>query len=165
MTATSKDGIPLGFDDLLIKPFTPGDLLQCCEGLWSGKSSGRIKTPQSLAMKPSIAIATFDRMKSSMPLPQLRALYDFALSDAESRIVRLSTATEIGDDISYRREAHALKGSCGMIGAVRLGSLAAVAEDEGLPAATVTELNPIQHFHAEMEQIRHMLESLLPSAS
>jgi CheY-like chemotaxis protein len=165
MTATDKGGPPAGFDDLLVKPFAPRDLLQCCEALWSGDAAAEATTPEEEPSEPSIATATFDRMKLSMPAAQLRALYDFALSDADTRILRMSAARETGDDEAYRREAHALKGSCGMVGAMRLRTLAAQAEENGLQGETVTQLNPLSHFHSEIAQIRHMLESLLSSAS
>ncbi|SEC36401.1 Hpt domain-containing response regulator [Terriglobus roseus] len=165
MTATDRIGLPAGFDALLIKPFTPNDLRECCDALWKGKAPFVPKSVEAEPAEPSIAPAIFDRMKVAMPVAQLRNLYDFALSDAESRIIRMSAATANGDDAAYRREAHALKGSCGMVGAARLRTLAAKAEDEGLPASTVIQLNPLLDFHAELTAIRHMLESLLPSAS
>jgi CheY-like chemotaxis protein len=165
MTATDKSGTPAGFDALLMKPFAPSTLLLCCEALWNGTASATATALHAEQTEPSIATATFNRMKLSMSAAQLRALYEFALSDADSRIVRMSAATETGDDEAYRREAHALKGSCGMVGALRLRTLAAQAEDDGLPSPTVIQLNPLLLFHAEISRIRHMLESLLPSAS
>ena len=166
MTATARGGgPPAGFDDLLVKPFAPADLLAHCEALWRSASLPAINEPVEQTTEPSIATAIFNRMKSSMPAAQLQALYDFALADAATRIERMSAAAQTGDDALYRREAHALKGSCGMVGALRLRTLAATAEDVGLPTRALTQSNPLAQFHEEIGRIRHMLESLLSSAS
>ncbi|AFL89538.1 response regulator with CheY-like receiver, AAA-type ATPase, and DNA-binding domains [Terriglobus roseus DSM 18391] len=165
MTATTASSAPAGFDDLIQKPFDPGDLLRRCEALWNGKLPA---TPGACAMdatEPVIAIESFYRMKAAMPAAQLRSLYDFALVDAEARIARMSEALETSDDTTYRREAHALKGSCAMVGALRLRTLASTAEETGLPSKPLTGWKPLQHFREELGQIRHMLESLLPSTS
>jgi CheY-like chemotaxis protein len=163
MTATETDGIPEGFDDLLIKPFTPSYLLERCQAVWSGHLPVK-QAPSDENATPSIARATFDRMKTSMPGVQLQALYDFALNDAEVRVHRMASAMEKGDDVLYRKEAHALKGSCGMVGALRLRNMAAEAEEVGLQTS-VTDSAPLLHFYAEIEQIRHMLDTLLTKAS
>ena len=164
MTATTGSSTPAGFDDLMQKPFDPGDLLRRCEALWSGNRPVTSGASAMDALVPVIAIETFYRMKAAMPAAQLRSLYDFALADAEARITRMSEASELRDDVAYRRESHALKGSCGMVGALRLRSLAAAAE-EGLPTGALTGYIPLTQFHAEIAKIRHMLESLLPSTS
>ena len=166
MTATAKGGgPPAGFDDLLVKPFAPAALLEHCEALWRGTSLTATTEPVPQPEEPPIATATFNRMKASMPAAQLQALYDFALADAETRIERMSAAAQTGDDALYRSEAHALKGSCGMVGALRLRTLAATAEDVGLPTRTLTQSNPLVQLREEIGRIRHMLESLLSSAS
>jgi DNA-binding response OmpR family regulator len=159
MTATNIDGAPNGFDDLLVKPFSPPALLKRCQSLWSNTTSDA-ETP-IIHGEAVLAQDVFDRMKQSMPVTQLRALYDFALTDADGRVARMTEAIRAQDDNAFRREAHALKGSCGMVGALRLRSLASNAEDKGYQHETLIESNPLAQFHEEIRRIRHMLESLL----
>jgi CheY-like chemotaxis protein/HPt (histidine-containing phosphotransfer) domain-containing protein len=159
MTATDRDGPPSGFDDLLVKPFPPAELLKRCESHWT-HTAGPGETP-IVAGEAVLARDVFDQLKQSMPATQLHALYDFALTDAEGRVTRMAAAIQARDDAGFRREAHALKGSCGMVGALRLRSLASDAEDGGYQARTLIESNPLARFHEEIGRIRHMLESLL----
>jgi HPt (histidine-containing phosphotransfer) domain-containing protein len=88
------------------------------------------------------------------------ALLAFALDDANTRISRMDRAARAGDDAVFRTEAHALKGGCGMIGALQLQQLAAQAEDEGITKVTLTEWKPLAEFVAASAAIRLMLDTL-----
>jgi DNA-binding response OmpR family regulator len=167
MTATRTSAPPEGFDDLLVKPFAPEELRQRCDALWSSDRSAS-HAPQRQAIEtskettPVLSLETFEQLRASMPLGQLRALYDFALLDAGTRVIHMSEAAKGFDDARFRREAHALKGSCGMIGASRLRNLAGESEATGIQTGnTLMESNPLTEFNEEIRQIRLMLERLL----
>ena len=149
MTATQLQAAPEGYDALLVKPFTAGAVRDALRG------ASRLTETVDVAT-PVLAMETFKRMRSGMPADQLRALYDFALTDAEVRIRAMETAA---DDASLRRTAHALKGSCGMIGALRLGALAAAIEDHGLLVSS-TQSKLFSDLRGEISAVGRMLEEL-----
>jgi HPt (histidine-containing phosphotransfer) domain-containing protein len=59
-----------------------------------------------------------------------------------------------GDDAAYRTAAHAIKGSCGMVGALELQRLATSMEEQGLSDDHVASLN---EFVLACERLRGML--------
>jgi len=89
----------------------------------------------------------------------LQSLYAFALADAEDRLQRMTDAIHTADTMFYRAQAHALKGSCGMIGARSLAHLASEAEAEGLQSDAPNKLAAMHHAAAS---IRLMLKTLFP---
>lgn len=154
MTATPGNDVPAGFDALLIKPFDASEVRRICT---SRPSAGSVHP--SSDDTPIISSQAFQRLRNAMAAGQLRPLYDFALTDAELRVTRMEAAAHTGDDDTYRKEAHALKGSCGMIGAERLRNLASVAEDGGV--ATSMPSRDFPEFRKEISTVSLMLEELL----
>ena len=73
--------------------------------------------------------AIYRKLAGSMRHTQLEQLYALCLTDAEARIDRMRQAASKGDDAAYRREAHAIKGGCGMVGAIELQTLATSMEE------------------------------------
>jgi len=156
MTATPGTDVPAGFDALLIKPFDASEVRRICTSL---PSAGSVLHRPSSDEAQSIRIDALQRLLSAMPSEQVQALYDFALTDAELRVTHMEDAAHAGDDDTFRKEAHALKGSCGMIGAERLRHLAAAAEDGGV--ATSMPSNDFSEVRKEISAVRLMLEELL----
>lgn len=146
MTATPKGNVP-GYDALLTKPFAPSEVRRMS------------KTPTTPEQDLTIAPDTFQRLRKAMPTPQLRSLYDFALTDAEQRVHRMEAAATANDPTTLHKEAHAMKGSCGMIGATRLRTLASTVEDAGLASSMPPPVFP--EFRREINHVRRMLEELL----
>lgn len=113
------------FDALLLKPFTTSDFAAAlAASTQSQPVSGDSNT---------LSEQTFASLAAAMPQPQLQQLYAICLDDARKRITRMQAASAADDDPLYRREAHAIKGSCGMLGASHLQALAGLMETSGLP--------------------------------
>lgn len=146
MTATPKGNIS-GYDALLTKPFAPSEVRRMS------------RTPTTPEQDQAIDQATFQRIRKAMPTPQLRSLYDFALTDAEQRVHRMEAAATANDPTTLHKEAHAMKGSCGMIGATRLRTLASTVEDAGLASSMPPPVFP--EFLREINHVRRMLDELL----
>lgn len=146
MTATPKGNIS-GYDALLTKPFAPSEVRRMS------------RTPTTPEQDQAIDQATFQRIRKAMPTPQLRSLYDFALTDAEQRVLRMEAAATANDPTTLHKEAHAMKGSCGMIGATRLRTLASTVEDAGLASSMPPPVFP--EFLREINHVRRMLDELL----
>ena len=132
-----SDNLFRAFDAFLIKPFTMKQLAD---------TLNRNTTPA--ALEPTADTASnldesiFQRLAASIPAAQLQQLYEFCLSDAQTRIARMRLAAANADDATFRKEAHTIKGGCAMVGALELQRLAAEAEHSGLtPANHVVSLD------------------------
>ena len=150
MSATAPDdGSDREFDGFLLKPFTMGTFTEAIAG----------KTAE-VAKEPNGAIATvldevvYSKLAGSMRPPQLEQLYTLCLADAEGRLATMRQAASGDDDATYKREAHAIKGGCGMVGALELQTLATSMEEQGLSDDHVASL---KEFIVACERLRGML--------
>ncbi len=100
-----------------------------------------------------------EQLRRSMGDGRMRDFYAFALADAGDRMDRMDAAMDGADGAAFVREAHALKGSYGMLGARAAWRLAADAEKEGLGTRSREKLLCMR---TAMESVRLMLETLLP---
>ncbi len=143
------DGSDREFDGFLLKPFTMETFTAAISGLTTKAASepnGRIATV--------LDEAVYSRLAASMRRPQLKQLYTFCLADAEVRLATMRAAATSGDDAAYKREAHAIKGGCGMVGALELQTLATSMEERGLSDDHVASL---KEFLVACERLRGML--------
>jgi CheY-like chemotaxis protein len=162
MTATPLADVPEGYDALLLKPFPPEavkqhhDAVLAHSALLATAASALTEKEQATVLDPAVLA----QLRNSIPFERLAALLTFVADDADGRITRMASAAIQGDEATYRKEAHALKGSCGMVGALHLRQLAARAENEGLSGDPLTEWNAAPDFMAAVAAIRLMLETL-----
>ncbi|ADV81668.1 response regulator [Terriglobus saanensis] len=132
MSATQKASRALeAFDGFLLKPFTAEDLTATLN------AAG---TQQMEAPANDLNEAVWQKLMASMPQPQVFALYEFALQDAASRVESMQAALTRQDYGTLHAQAHALKGSAGMIGAGTLRALAAAIDDTPATAAIPTSV-------------------------
>jgi CheY-like chemotaxis protein/HPt (histidine-containing phosphotransfer) domain-containing protein len=139
-----------GFDIFLRKPFTT-------DAVQSAISNGALafqRYPKSNGGFAVLDTAAYDRLKASMKPDRLIQFLAMCLDDTASRIEAIREAARFHDDAAVRRQAHAIKGSCGMMGALELQSLAASIEDNGLPANHVATL---EEFVGAIDRLRRML--------
>lgn len=87
------------------------------------------------------------------PLP-LHQLYTMCLDDAVSRLTRMSNAANTGDADTFTREAHAIKGSTGMLGATELHQLASRMEKGALLCTSL-----LNDFPPAVDRLRRMLDA------
>ena len=123
------------FDGFLLKPFTMQDLATALTT--QTQHSGSTVPTESPSPLPSVSLNedTYRKLTDSIPGEQLNQLYALCLSDIEARTARMRTAATSGDDACYRREAHAIKGGAGMVGATEIHRLATDMEQQGLDTA------------------------------
>jgi HPt (histidine-containing phosphotransfer) domain-containing protein len=67
----------------------------------------------------------------------------------------MERAASQGDDAAYRREAHAIKGGCGMVGAKELQKLATSMEEQGIDATNHVATH--EEFVLAVERLRRIL--------
>jgi HPt (histidine-containing phosphotransfer) domain-containing protein len=101
-----------------------------------------------------------------MPEAAVREIYAAVAADLARRIQTLEAAIARGDDGEVRRIGHAIKGGCGMAGAIQAARLGALFED--LPVDT--ESNHLDNSMALLSDLRaaarnleRMLEAELPA--
>jgi HPt (histidine-containing phosphotransfer) domain-containing protein len=88
-----------------------------------------------------------------LPPQQLRELYQLTIDDVQQRLERMAAALAQGNFAECRAEAHAIKGSCGMVGAAELNALAAQME-----AAPEAGKPPLADFAAACTRLQRMLD-------
>jgi HPt (histidine-containing phosphotransfer) domain-containing protein len=162
MSATRPPGAALvTFDAFILKPFTAAEFQTAIEGIQPARARALTEDPAQ-TLNQSI----YDNLAQSMPLEQLRALYDMCLDDADQRIDKMRAAVEAGDEDTFVRGAHAIKGGCGMVGASELANLAAKMETDGLPpVGNQAPLERLDQFLAASQRLRRMLDAQTASSS
>ncbi len=126
-----------GFDGFLRKPFSVAEL----EGALDGR--------------PALSDATFTSLAACMPRAQLLELYTMCLDDADRRIGLMRDLAADGDREGYERAAHAIKGGCGMVGALELAALAESMEQDGPPEDDFAA--PLHDFLLASARLRRIL--------
>ena len=144
-----------GFDAFLRKPFSIADYDAAVER--SRSQSQSIPAPPAedeLAGEgvPALDEAIFSKLRSTLSGAQVLEIYAMCLNDAATRAERMSSASEVGDAMTFVREAHAVKGGCGMLGATELYTFAGRMETGGLSCS------PLLHdFRPAIERLRRIL--------
>jgi CheY-like chemotaxis protein len=123
------------FDGFLLKPFTIDLFTAALAGATPEATNG------SRAQEtPILDESVYRKLTGSMRPPQLEQLYVLCLADIDARLTKMQLAASSGDGKTYCAEAHAIKGSCGMVGAMELQSIATSMEMRGLSDDHVASL-------------------------
>jgi CheY-like chemotaxis protein len=138
-----------GFDGFLLKPFSADDLRAACT------REAVASDPANAFEAPILDLAVYEKFSRTLPPAQLAGLYRMCLDDARKRYAVMQAALKQGDDHAYRRAAHAIKGGCGMVGAMELAGLAAEMELRGVPESG-SECR-LQQFPAAAARLERML--------
>lgn len=138
-----------GFDGLLLKPFTMEEFAAAIAG-----AKPAIAQKSDSADAAVLDEAVYRKLAGSMRPPQLEKLYELCLIDTEKRLATMQQAAFQSDDTAYKREAHAIKGGCGMVGALELQTLATSMERHGLSDDHVASL---KEFMVACERLQDML--------
>jgi CheY-like chemotaxis protein len=150
MSATPpEDGSAQDFDGFLLKPFTIDTFTASLAGAAPEATNGS-HTQEIPILDESI----YSKLTGSMRPRQLEQLYALCLADIDERLTKMQLAASSGDDKTYRAEAHAIKGSCGMVGAKELQTLATSMEKHGSSDDHVVSL---KEFLVAAQRLRRML--------
>ncbi|MDQ2835521.1 MAG: response regulator [Acidobacteriota bacterium] len=135
------------FDGFLLKPFS----MEALAAAIAGGVAGAERRPDGVRVLDETVYA---KLAARMPAAKLDELYALCLADTERRVSTMRVAGEAGADEDYRRSAHAIRGSAGMVGATELQKLATCAEQRGLRDDHVASH---QEFMLSCERLRRML--------
>jgi CheY-like chemotaxis protein len=139
-----------GFDDFLMKPFRMAEVAAALAGC-SAKAPSEGMVEDGAILNEAV----YKKLAGSMRPTRLEQLYALCLEDAGKRVAGMRRAATDGDDATYRREAHAIKGGCGMVGAEELQKLATSMETRGLDDTNYVAT--LEEFSLACERLRRML--------
>jgi len=150
------------FDGFLRKPFSVADLTRAVEQARTQSAdrltekTEELSTGENPARRPPLDENIFEQLKSKIGAETLRQMYDMTLDDVHARLGRIAAAAQQGDQPTIRREAHTIKGSCGMVGALELQAMAAATEG-GSPIDT----SALADFDSACKRLQRMLSERL----
>ena len=165
MSGSSPDARELqSFDGLLRKPFSVADFMeavahaqrQTARRISTEDGTSLASTGDEVARVPPLDDNIFEQLKSKVGSDLLRQMYEMTLDDVRARLQCIADAAERGDQPAVRHEAHTIKGSCGMLGALELQSLAAATEG-GSPVDT----SALADFDSACKRLQRMLSERL----
>ena len=149
------------FDGSLRKPFSIVDFGRAIEQARAhaeaaaGQSPHR--APAEAEGRPAPLDDTiFEQLRVKIGSDSLRQLYGMTVEDVRSRVQRIQDAAERGDEATVRREAHTIKGSCGMVGALELQVLAAATE-----GGSAVDTSALADFNSACNRLERMLNEKL----
>jgi CheY-like chemotaxis protein len=155
------------FDGFLLKPFKMEQVNAAVRGRKHQSAGPHVKPSAPAAANPAgggpvLDETIFGQLAVSIPARQLREMYAMCIDDARRRIAGMRKLAAAHDIARYIREAHAIKGGCGMLGATELHRLAARLEAEGPAAAAqggVQDVNSLDELSAACDRLERMLGS------
>jgi len=176
MTANAMQGdrekaLDAGMDDYLAKP-VKFDELAAVLRRWiapedpdASPGRGDAGQPPSEgqddpALDPAVLDELADLQEDGEP-DILAELADLFFEDAPARLAVLRAAWEAGDAETLRQTAHALKGSCGNLGARKMYETARLLEEAGRRGALPADTGLLDRLDAEFRQTRAELSALL----
>ncbi len=150
------------FDGLLRKPFSVADFTQAvaqARRQTANNISAESERPSAgndPARLPPLDDNIFEQLKLKVGSELLRQMYDMTVEDVRARLERIADAAERDDQLTIRQEAHTIKGSCGMLGALELQALATATEG-GSPVDT----SALANFDSACKRLQRMLNERL----
>jgi len=148
-------------DGFLLKPFDSDALAKLIQGRPVENTPSH---PDSV--EPVVSLEVLAQLRQMMSEKAVRQIYAAIVSDLAVRIEALGIAISKGDVAEIRRIGHAIKGGCGMAGAMQIASLGAKLETVPLEprgnrsdnsAALLSELR------AATQGLHSMLDAELPA--
>lgn len=135
----------------------PGKVLPFANGDSSRSGTAAGNAAELAVVSPVI----FEQLSGTMPAPQLREMYSMCINDARERIRRMRGSAQEQDAASFIREAHAIKGSAGMLGATQIHTMASDLEIRGLDGASagLDTVNSLDELSAACDRLERMLGS------
>ncbi len=142
-------------DGFLLKPFNPEKLAKLLE-----KREPDIAVSHLDSGQPVLSAETLAQLRILMPESAVRQIYSTVVSDLARRIEALSEAIARGDAAEVHRIGHAIKGGCGMAGALQVAHLGALLEVAPLGAKD-NQLDNIANLLGDLRAAARGLERML----
>jgi len=150
-----------GADGFLLKPFTAEGLNKLREG-YQPEEAPSLLDPN----EPMVSTEVLAQLRRVMPEPAVRQIYSAVVTDLSGRIQELGAAIAKGDAAEIRRIGHAIKGGCGMAGALQAARLGALLESTPLEQKDNQLDNSaalLRDLRAAAQGLERMLDAELPA--
>ncbi len=148
-------------DGFLLKPFNAEGLSRLIDG-YQPESVPSLLDPN----EPVVSVEVLSQLRKVMPEIAIRQIYSAVVTDLSLRIEALGVAIAKGDAAEIRRIGHAIKGGCGMAGALQAARLGALLEsiplnfkDNQLDNSAVL----LSDLRAAAQGLERMLDAELPA--
>ncbi len=148
-------------DGFLLKPFNVESLRKLLAGTQSEAAPTLIEPNE-----PVVSVEVLAQLRRVMPESAVRQIYSVVVADLGGRIEALGAAIAKGDVAEIRRIGHAIKGGCGMAGALQAARLGALLEATGLDSKDNQLDNSAVLLHdlrAAAQGLKRMLDAELPA--
>ncbi|HEX6497392.1 MAG TPA: response regulator [Acidobacteriaceae bacterium] len=125
----------------------------------SSASAAKTSDGAASATAPVMNDTIYEQLSRAMPPHQLKEMYTLCIGDARERIRRMRGSAVAHDSALFVREAHAIKGSAGMLGATQLHIMASDLETRGLQGkgGTTDAVNSLDELSAACDRLERML--------
>ncbi len=148
-------------DGCLLKPFDSAALRKLLEG-----RAARTVSPPLDPNEPVVSTEVLGQLRKLMPEAAVRQIYTVVVVDLGRRIEALGAAIAQGDAAEIRRIGHAIKGGCGMAGALQAARLGALLEAVPLEPTSYSLDNRaalLRDLRAAARRLERMLDAELPT--
>jgi CheY-like chemotaxis protein len=115
-------------DGFLLKPFSADAFHKLLEGDKPEAVATPVNIDDLWANEPVVSPETLAQLRGLMSETAVRQIYQVVVTDLGRRIEALAAAMARGDGVEVRRIGHAIKGGCGMAGALQAARLGALLE-------------------------------------
>lgn len=145
-------------DGFLLKPFGAEALSQALQQLARRAQPKPVleeETDVAPDAEPVMKAEVVAQFRQMMPEAAVREIYAAIVSDLKTRLAGLESAIGAGDAAAVRSIGHAIKGGCGMAGAMQLARLGAMLE-----AGAEANGNQLDNSAKLAGDLRHALDRL-----
>lgn len=158
------DEVIAAADGFLLKPFDADALEKLLEG--QTLPGAPVRASRLNPADPVISPETLAQFRGMMPEAAVREIYIAVAADLTKRMQSLEAAIARCDDPEVRRLGHAIKGGCGMAGAIQAARIGALFEE--IPPDTDSNhldnsMALLGDLRAAARNLERMLEAELPA--
>jgi two-component system sensor histidine kinase/response regulator len=158
------DDVIRAADGFLLKPFDAAALENLLEERAAPVAASRPRVPREEA-DPVVSPETLAQLRTLMPEEGVREVYGAVTADLEKRTAELEAAIARRDLAEVRRIGHAIKGGCGMAGALqaaRLGAMLEALPDEPVGNQLDNSARLLDDLRSAARNLERILTSELP---
>jgi CheY-like chemotaxis protein/HPt (histidine-containing phosphotransfer) domain-containing protein len=154
--SAAPEELEAGADGFLLKPFSADDLQRHILKQAPKSQDSGIKTEE-----PVINPETLSQFRQLMTEATVREIYAALVSDLKKRVDGLGVAIASGNKDEIRRIGHAIKGGCGMAGALQVARLGAIFESKSDQLDNC--MAALQELSVATGKLERMLEKEFPA--
>ena len=153
-------------DGFLLKPFSANAFRKLLEGGKPERGASPIKTDDLVPNEPVVSPEVLAQFRKLMSETAVRQVYQTLVTDLGQRIEALAAAIARSDGAEVRRIGHAIKGGCGMAGALQAARLGALLESR-LNQSGDNQLDNsaalLRDLRAATRRLQNMLDAEMPA--